>query len=288
MDARVVAQLQFHDRREKLSKRHLRALQHQAHYLRLSLQPVASYEVFPNFDATPPPVTSPRPNLPTNSDYPNITAYETQAQFNLALDIGFKEYIAQYFASLTFNPTGITNLQELLNWTTSFKAEQYPPRSVDLWQDGLDSNLTLDSPEYLAAIAHNAFLGSNATIQGALDAYGLDALVLPTAYSVRPTVYAGYPVITVPLGYFNATTKVVPATFGALNTTAPGIPFGLSFIGPRFGEAKIIQYAYAFEQATQFRYKQLPMPQFTPTTQISTIQAEAPITCPDALGLPIS
>jgi len=58
MDARVVAQLQFYDRREKLSKRHLRALQHQAHYLRLSLQPVASHEVLLNLTAdTPPPPT---------------------------------------------------------------------------------------------------------------------------------------------------------------------------------------------------------------------------------------
>lgn len=217
-----------------------------------------------------------------------MNRYQTEAQFNLALNIGFKYFGPQYFKELKFNPTGITSLQQLLNWTIQFPAEQYPPRSVDLWQAGLDSNLTVESPEYLAAIAHNAYLGSNATIQGALDDYDLDALVLPSAYSVRPTVYAGYPVITVPLGYFNATTKVVKAGFGALNTTAPGIPFGLSFIGRRFDEAKIIQYAYAFEQATQFRYAHLPMAQFMPTTQIGTIQANAPLACPDALGLPIS
>ena len=217
-----------------------------------------------------------------------MNRYNTEAQFNLALDIGFKYFGAQYFKSLKFNPTGITSLQQLLNWTIQFPAEQYPPRSVDLWQAGLDSNLTVTSPAYLAAIAHNAYLGSNATIQGALENYDLDALVLPTAYSVRPTVYAGYPVITVPLGYFNATTKVVKATFGALNTTAPGIPFGISFIGRRFDEARIIQYAYAFEQATQFRYAHLPMAEFMPTTQIGTVQANAPVACPDALGLPIS
>ena len=170
----------------------------------------------------------------------------------------------------------------------NFKAEQYPVRSVDFWIAGNESPLTVDSPEYLQAIALDAFLGSNATIQGALDKYGLDALVLPTAYSVRPAVYKGYPVITVPLGFFNATTPVTQTAFGALNTTAPGIPFGLSFIGPRFGEAQIIQYAYAFEQATQFRYAHLPMPQFMPSTQLKSDQAIAPLTCPDNLQLPIS
>lgn len=227
-------------------------------------------------------------NITDNADYPNITAYNTQAQFTLALNIGFKYYVAQYFQELKFNPTGITNLEDLLNFTINFKAEQYPPRSVDFWQDGLASPLTVDSPEYLAAIAHDSYLGSNATIQGALDDYDLDALVLPTAYSVRAAVYAGYPVITVPFGFFNATTKVVPATFGALNTTAPGIPYGLSFIGGRFDEAKIIQYAYAFEQATMFRYKNLPLPQYMPTTQLRTTMAEMEVQCPDALGLPIS
>ena len=117
-------------------------------------------------------------------------------------------------------------------------------------------------------------------------------LVVPTAYSVRPTVYAGYPVITVPLGFFNSTTKIVqdaggddPSIWG-LNTVAPGIPFGLSFIGPRFGEAKIIKYAYSFEQATMFRYQTLPLAKYMPTTQLHTAMSEQAISCPDALGLP--
>lgn len=196
-------------------------------------------------------------------------------------------------SQLKFNPTGINDLADLLNWTQHFRAEQYPLRSTDFWSDSLESNLTTESPEYLAAIAHNAYLGSNATIQGALDLYGLDALVLPTAYSVRPAVYKGYPVITVPLGYFNSTTAVVQAGGGGddpsvwgLNTVAPGIPFGLSFIGPRFGEAQIIQYAYAFEQATMMRYANLPLPEFMPTTQLHTAMAGRALECPDALGLP--
>jgi amidase len=225
-------------------------------------------------------------NITDSANYPNITAYQTQANFNLACNVGFKYAGMDYFKSLKFNPSGITTLQQLINYTMNFKAELYPLHNVDWWQAGVDTNLTLDSPEYLDQIALNAWLGSNGTIQGALDNYDLDALVLPSAYSVRPTVYAGYPVITVPLGFFNATTKVIKSTYGPTNSTGPGIPFGISFIGRRFDEATIIKYAYAFEQATQFRYAHLPMPQYMPTTQLNTVQANAPASCPAALGLP--
>ncbi|KAK5697636.1 hypothetical protein LTR17_023951 [Elasticomyces elasticus] len=241
------------------------------------------------FEAILPLLTSLGANLTDHANYPDIEAYNTQAQFNLALDIGFKHDFPAYMSQLEFNPTGIHDLADLLTWTQDFQAEQYPLRSTDFWEDSLASNLTTSSPEYLAAISHNAYLGSNATIQGALDLHRLDALVLPTAYSVRPAVYAGYPVITVPLGYFNATTKVVQAGGGGdpsiwgLNTVAPGIPYGLSFIGPRFGEAQIIQYAYAFEQATQFRYQKLPLAKFMPKTQLGTTEAE--VTCPAGPGL---
>ncbi|KAK3626192.1 hypothetical protein LTR56_019980 [Elasticomyces elasticus] len=243
------------------------------------------------FEAILPLLTSLGANLTDHANYPDIHAYNTEAQFNLALDIGFKHDFPAYMSQLAFNPTGIQNLADLLAWTQDFQAEQYPLRSTDFWEASLASNLTTSSPEYLAAISHNAYLGSNATIQGALDLHRLDALVLPTAYSVRPAVYAGYPVIAVPLGYFNASTKVVQAGGGGdpsvwgLNTVAPGIPYGLSFIGPRFGEARIIQYAYAFEQATQFRYQKLPLAKFMPKTQLHT-SMEADVVCPlEAPGL---
>jgi len=46
---------------------------------------------------------------------------------------------------------------------------------------------------------------------------------------------AGYPHITVPAGF------------------VAGLPIGLSFVGTAFTEAKLIGFAYAFEQATQHR-----------------------------------
>jgi amidase len=80
------------------------------------------------------------------------------------------------------------------------------------------------------------------------------------------TVYAGYRVVEFLLGYLNAATKVVKATCGTLNTTGPGIAFGISPIGRQFDEAKMVQCAYEFEQATRFRYAHLQMAQFMSTT----------------------
>jgi amidase len=139
--------------------------------------------------------------------------YLIETQFVLALDVGFKYFGPQYFKELKFNPTGITSLQQLLYWIIQFPAEQYPPRNVDLWQARLDSNLTVDSPEYLQAIAHNANLGSNATILGALDNCDLERSRPSDRIQRSPDVYAGHLVITVPLGYFNATDEGCQSRF---------------------------------------------------------------------------
>jgi amidase len=88
----------------------------------------------------------------------------------------------------------------------------------------------------------------------------LDAIVAPTGSpawttdlingdhflgaSSTPAAVAGYPSITVPAGFIS------------------GLPVGLSFIGRAWSEAKLIQYAYAFEQATHHRKP----PQFLKST----------------------
>ena len=46
---------------------------------------------------------------------------------------------------------------------------------------------------------------------------------------------AGYPHVTVPAGFVH------------------GLPVGLSFFGARFHDARLLGYAYAFEQATRHR-----------------------------------
>jgi amidase len=55
------------------------------------------------------------------------------------------------------------------------------------------------------------------------------------ASATSPPAVAGYPHVTVPMGFTG------------------GLPVGLSFIGPAWSDVRLLQYAYAYEQATKLR-----------------------------------
>lgn len=95
-------------------------------------------------------------------------------------------------------------------------------------EDGLAKayeDLALKARESAAAILANAFAGNSVQ-------------VLVSLANTHSELYAtaGYPAITVPLG---------------LNKD--GVPNGITFIGQRGADAKLLAYAFAFEQATRYR-----------------------------------
>jgi amidase len=109
----------------------------------------------------------------------------------------------------------------------------------------------LDDPAYGDALALCRRLARDEGIDRALAEHHLDALIAPTGGPAwltdlvngdssgtsfsTPAAVAGYPHITVPAGF------------------AFGLPIGLSFVGAAFAEARLIGYAYAYEQATHHR-----------------------------------
>ena len=113
----------------------------------------------------------------------------------------------------------------------------------------------LTDRQYLDALAASKRI-SQSGINNALQSHRLDALIAPTRgpawltdhingdqssgiSSSSLAAISGYASITVPAG------RVV------------GLPIGVSFIGGAFSDAKLIQLAYAFEQATAW-HKQRP------------------------------
>jgi len=117
----------------------------------------------------------------------------------------------------------------------------------------------LTSKEYQNALERNHRLARTEGIDFVLDRDRLDAIVAPTGGPAWKTdlingdpssggssgfaAVAGYPNVTVPLGFIK------------------GLPVGISFFGRAWSEASLLKFAYAFEQATESRAK----PKFLPS-----------------------
>jgi amidase len=107
--------------------------------------------------------------------------------------------------------------------------------------------------KYREALAKNHLLTRKNGIDAVMKKYKLDALIVPSGgpawmidlangdainwdmESTSPAAAAGYPHITVPMGYIF------------------GLPVGLSFFAKAWAEPILIKLAYAFEQATKVR-----------------------------------
>jgi amidase len=117
----------------------------------------------------------------------------------------------------------------------------------------------LSEKTYRDALAKNRRLMGAEGIDATIRKYKLDALVAPTqgpaalidlvngdpgggGSFTSPAAVAGYPHITVPMGFVR------------------GLPVGLSFVGRAWSEATLLKLAYAFEQASPSRRR----PRFAP------------------------
>jgi amidase len=90
-------------------------------------------------------------------------------------------------------------------------------------------------------------------IDGALKANRLDAILTPGGAGAGLAARAGYPIIVVPFGMVpNAPTPAFPDRFDAKPA-----PFDVGFTGTACSEPRLIELAYAFEQATK---KRVPPP----------------------------
>jgi amidase len=89
-------------------------------------------------------------------------------------------------------------------------------------------------------------------IDAVINKYQLDALLFPASSSASIAAKPGYPTVIVPFGLVpNAPpspAQPFPEGFAAKPT-----PFGVGFTGLACSEPRLIELAYAFEQATKRR-----------------------------------
>ncbi|KAF2713982.1 amidase signature enzyme [Pleomassaria siparia CBS 279.74] len=201
-----------------------------------------------------------------NANYTAWDEYQNSSAEGFVLDADFVVNLASYLAQLTYNPNNVTSLADVSNFTHRFRPEDYPDRDTAVWDESLALNFTQSSPEFWAYYQEDLFLGGSGGLLGALDAYNLDAVVLPTRTASGTSAIIGGPIVTVPLGAYPANTTVQTNSRGDLNATAPGIPFGLAFAGRLWTEESLIGFAYAYEQRSGVREKVKTY--VTPTTEL--------------------
>ncbi len=160
----------------------------------------------------------------------------------------FKDGLNKYFQSLG-DDAPVKNMDQLVDSTLADSVEMHY-FDHDLLVTASKKG-DLESEEYRNALERMLKYAREEGIDRVMDKHNLDAIVGPTGgpawktdlvngdnfslSSSSPAARAGYPNITVPMGYID------------------GLPVGISFFGRAWSEPILIEIAYAFEQARKVR-----------------------------------
>src|SRR5207249_11843407 len=143
----------------------------------------------------------------------------------------------------------VKTLTELREWNikhTKSGAIKYGQSNLDI-SDEMD--VEADRARYEADRAKDILLGGTHGIDEVMKAQRLDAILFPAASGAAIAARPGYPTVIVPFALVpNAPTPPLPEGFDAKPA-----PCGLSFTGMACSEPRLIELAYAFEQATKKR-----------------------------------
>ncbi|KAI0089573.1 amidase signature enzyme [Irpex rosettiformis] len=203
------------------------------------------------------------------ADFPDFTEIRESGNETIVLDTDFKVDVNNYISGLLEVPTGVKDLADLIAFNTAHADQELPP---PFWTDQsifIRSENTTQDQAYFDALAADKDLGQTRGIDATLKQFNLDALILPTSGAAGPAAIAGYPLVTVPLGFLPANTTLSAAT--PTRATGPNQPFGISFMGTAFSEFQLISFAFAYEQATHNRLKQLAFAEAIPKTQLQDV-----------------
>ncbi|KAL2817672.1 amidase signature domain-containing protein [Aspergillus cavernicola] len=188
----------------------------------------------------------------------NFTAYEALLRSETPQRVVAADMLsglADYLSRLTSNPNHLGGLEDVRNFTQHSPGEDFPMRDTHLWDMALFAGMNNTSPDFWPVYQQALHFGEDGGLLGALSRDGLDAVILPSCAATSVPGIIGTPVITVPFDAFPAGTSIRYNTRGDLIDAAPGIPLGISFLGPKWSEESLIAMAYAFEQRTLTRRK---------------------------------
>ncbi|CAN5732712.1 amidase family protein [soil metagenome] len=201
------------------------------------------------------------------ADIPSIVSSESAANFllwpvcgspdtgkggdaacSVVFKYGMKRDFNKWLASL--GPAApVKTLTELRQWNVAHQragAIRYGQALLDI-SDEMD--VAADRVRYETDRAKDLRLSATDGIDAVMTAQRLDALLFPAGSGAAIAAKPGYPTVMVPFGVVpNAPTPPFPEDFDAKPS-----PFGVSFTGMACSEPRLIELAYAFEQATRRR-----------------------------------
>jgi amidase len=143
----------------------------------------------------------------------------------------------------------VKTLAELRAWNLAHKnagALKYGQANLDI-ADEMD--VERDRPRYQTDRERDVRLTTSHGIDEVMKEERLDAMLFPGSSGAALAARPGYPTVIVPFGLVpNAPTPPFPEGFAARPQ-----PYGVSFTGMACSEPRLLELAYAFEQATRRR-----------------------------------
>jgi amidase len=169
----------------------------------------------------------------------------------------FKADLNKYLAGLSPG-VKVRTLSDIINFNEQNRSREMPYFGQEIMLMA-EKKGPLTEKKYRDALAKDHLKARTQGIDAVMKKHRLDAIVAPTSGpawttdlvngdhftggSTTPAAVAGYPNISVPVGF------------------AYGLPIGMSIFGAAWSEAKLIGIAYAYEQASKHRAP----PKFLPT-----------------------
>ncbi len=160
------------------------------------------------------------------------------------------EFKADLEAYLTASDAPIKTLAGLIEFNKANAATEMPYFGQEIFEQA-NAKGPLTDAAYIAARDKSRKLAGPEGIMVALKKQDLDALVAP---SMSPA----WPIDLINADHFTGAGYGAAAVARTPSITVPmgdsyGLPLGITFMGPAWSEARLIELGYAFEQATKAR-----------------------------------
>ena len=165
----------------------------------------------------------------------NISIPSVKAQWKYdVLTYEFKPDLNAYLSNL--HPSiPIRTLADLIAFNKQ-NDEQMLKYGQAVLVESEETSGSLTEQAYIDALEFDLYHSTEQGMDYAFEKNQLDVIIIPSDEGAHISAKAGYPTITVPIGY-----------------TQEGEPVGISFAGTAFSEPVLIEIAYAFEQITGHR-----------------------------------